>query len=246
METKPETHPDPVRWLAAPEGWSAALLKVQALPMSAEDVAAAKPFFTKLQSRLIDEERLKLHVLLQFNQLHQGSAANDVSAKTRDWLPMAGLGIFPDQPPPTGWTPDDFTNLEIGEMPRPLMHPLLRLDAEAPKRREALNQMLGTASLVHYYVQSPEEGLYTAWTELLLPPIQDPIFFGFPFYFPLLNCRSIESATTDDLERWLLGKGVYVRESAEDSGTLLVWPKERNAAFASLGLVASRRVESLP
>jgi hypothetical protein len=59
-------------------------------------------------------------------------------------------------------------------------------------------------------------------TSLLLPQLTDRTFTGYPFYVPLLEFGSLARATSDQLETWLCGASLYIRESFEDTGILIV------------------------
>lgn len=232
----PATETNTLQWLEMPATWHAAFLRAPGFPMSPRDAVAWKGLVAPLRQRLAATPDFAVHVLLQFNSLHHGDTAREVSARMSQWMPTAGLGIFPDQPAPTAWTPEDFCNLDIGEAPRPLMHPLLRLECAPEQKSQAVDLTAGTGAPVEYYVPLAAAGLEERWTRDLSAPIKDPQFFGFPYYFPLLNQASLARANAAQLERWLPGGGVYLRECAEEGGLLLIWRDQYNELFRPLAL----------
>jgi hypothetical protein len=201
--------------------WTAFFLPVEQMPFR-ETRTALRATLTAVRNRVQEAGGLHLEVLLQFNQLHHGDAAELMRVHVRQWLPVVGQGIYPDQPPPTSWTPDDFRNLDQGELPRPLMHPLIHLSGEAQERVSAADEMFGFGANVEVLAAADSDSLLQQCAGPLVEPIRDPVFLGYPFYFPLLSVKSVENAARGDLAKWLPGIALYMRESPEDGGVLIL------------------------
>ncbi|AEU38911.1 hypothetical protein [Granulicella mallensis] len=97
------------------------------------------------------------------------------------------------------------------------------------------------------YKEAPEDGVFTKFVKTLtnqngyqndgsdpgfqrlnannryLPEITDPGFGRADFVFPLLDCRILASARSAELiNQWLCSIDLYIRESPEDKGILLL------------------------
>jgi hypothetical protein len=150
---------------------------------------------------------------------------------------MLGLGVWPDRSAPTIWTPRDFEDLMPGEAPRTVMYQVLRVTANDSETRTAARQiMLGLGTVLQIgYVENTniiEEGRRT-----LLPNITDASFTCFPFYVPLLDMKAVTSSTADQLDLWACGGSLYIRESTEDRGLLIISKQRLDAMLQNIGAV---------
>jgi hypothetical protein len=143
--------------------------------------------------------------------------------------------VWPDREPPTVWTKEDFENLDFGEQPRTLMYQVLRVTTGVEAREDARNTMLGIGAVTQLMTTGGTEALLKAGIETLLPPIQDPAFTAFPYYMPLLEAKSLEGAKTAQLDKWLCGAAVYLRESVEDQAILIASREPLAGLLESLG-----------
>lgn len=224
-----------VRALPAPESWFAASLPVQGFPATAGEIAAADRLWNAVAGYQRQQSRLKSEVVVQIICLHHADGPARMMKNGAKWMPMVGLGVFPNDPPPTIWAPADFEDLGPGEMPRPLMHQVLRITAGQEERDAARRALLGLGTIVEIWHRDVDQPLLNAWKELLVPPITDPAFLGFPVYVPLLRAASVETASATQLEEWLAGARFYVRESNEDRMILFLSPEPLDPLFQACG-----------
>jgi len=202
------------RW----EGW---LVAVERFPIQLEVRGLVRDFIDRLTALVCLREKLAPECFLQYNQLHHENGPRRLSENGKAWMPQLGLGVWPDREPPALWTAEEFRELAPGEMIRPLMHQVFRITATAA-RRDALNAMFGTGVGLEMLVRQGDQELIQRTTQLLLPGIEEPSFRAFEFYVPLLEGKSLEDVDEAVLDDWLCGAQVYIRESPEDSGVLIV------------------------
>ena len=211
----------PLTMLEVEAPWTAIFFPVETIPFR-DNRTVLRAALSEIRNGVMESQGLRLEVLLQFNQLHYGEASELVRTRIREWQPVAGLGIFPHLPPPTAWVPEDFTNLELGQLPRPLMYPLLHISGGPEARIAAADELFGFGSNLEVLASVDSETLLKQCGGPLTEPIRDPVFLGYPFYFPLLSVGSFQASRSGDLAKWLPGIELYMRESPEDGGILLI------------------------
>lgn len=189
--------------IEAPAPCEAYVARVSGFPLPAEEAAAAGELWRNLTAGRASE------LFVQFAPLALGDGAARVMANAAKWRPEIGLGVWPDQPPPRGYTREDFENLGLDEQPRRLDYQVLRVAGP-----EARDTMLGSGALLEIVTPDGNQFLARA-RELLRTAIQDPTFASFPLYVPLLRAGPLQP-------EWLCGASLYLRESVEDRAILVV------------------------
>ena len=96
--------------------------------------------------------------------------------------------------------------------------------------------MFGTGGTIQLLHSGDAAAAIAHWQTILQPTIQDEAFQAYPFTFPLLERRTIENRSGEDLDRWLGPVSFYMRESAEDSGILMLSKTPLQAVLERLGL----------
>jgi hypothetical protein len=190
--------------------------------MPEEELAPARRFLQRLSAAAQAKWGLVAEVDLQVVQLHLLDGPARVAQHGREWIPAVGLGVWPDREPPRGWTDEDFNELGMGEKPRELMYQVLRVTTTPEARRQARDVMLGLGTVVEILVPDSLDAFFERSSQKLLPPIQDPAYTCFPFYVPLLEGKTFREGTAAQLTAWLCGSSMYIRESAEDKGLLIL------------------------
>jgi hypothetical protein len=155
-------------------------------------------------------------------QLHLDHGAQKLSANGRAWLPMTGLGVWPDREPPRLWTSDDFLDREFGQPLQPLMHTVFHISGGEEASDHARDVMLGSGTVVHALLQKSPEEYHAVMRDLLLPPITDEALRGHPFYIPLIEAKSLPTVPGSKLDAWMGPASIYLRESVEDHGVLVI------------------------
>ncbi|HUA20141.1 MAG TPA: hypothetical protein VMB25_15440 [Bryobacteraceae bacterium] len=219
--------------IATPEPWQSAVLPLSSFPTPVEELGPVRAFVGELVRRLAASAPT-VETFIQFESLHLADGASHVSRNGRQWMPMMGLGVWPDREPPKIWTVEEFQELVPGEKPRPLMNIALRVTGAREARHQARDVLVGRGTIIQLFANLDSEKLLANARELLLPPIQDPSFKAFPFYIPLLEAKSVSGASSHQLDAWSCGAHTYIRESVEDHGVLIV-SKSLEEALRGLG-----------
>jgi len=211
-----------LRAVKAAAPWEAYLLPVSGFGIPEEELIPVKAFLQQLTATLLQDGSLSLEVFIQLMQLHWGGGPERLAAHGREWLPMLGLGVWPDREPPRFWTMEDFKNVTPGEKPRTLMDQIFRISTTIEARLDACSVLLGLGTIVQMMTVDSSDVFLERARSVLLSPITDPSYTCFPFYLPLLEAKSIASHSAEEIETWLCGASVYVRESKQDNGILIV------------------------
>jgi hypothetical protein len=202
--------------------FEAFMLPVSSFPVPEDELIRLKHFLSLFTATAVGQLKLSVEVFVHMTRLqHRGGSSVRFSSHGREWLPKLGLGIWPDRPPPTLWTQQDFRNLAPGEMPRNLMDQVFLISKSAEAKENARDIMLGVGAVVQVLTPDPTATFLKNAQDLLLPPIKDPSYSCFPFYVPLLEKKSILGATQGQLDSWFCGASLYIRESFEDAGLLI-------------------------
>jgi hypothetical protein len=220
------------RLLARP--LEAYLLPVSGFPVPPVELEPVKTLLRKVTARLIEMWRFSLEVFIQFENLQLAQGTARLCERARFWMPTVGLGVWPSRPAPTLWTRADFQDLDVGQKPRPLMHKVFRLTT-LEGRTQAPDIMLGRGTVMELLMNGGAGRLLSASRELLLPPIQEPLLRGFPFHVPLLDGDSVKGSKDGQLRRWLCSVSVYIRESPEDQGILLISDRPMAPVLSAIG-----------
>lgn len=193
-----------------------------ALPVPPKECEAVGCFLDSLTTAAVARLGLTVDVFIHMAGLqHKDGSAIRFSSKGKDWLPKLGLGVWPDRPAPTIWTPEEFDNLVPGQKPRTLRNHVFEISRSDSAREEARKSMLGWGSVIQVLRRKGEPFLERA-RQALLPRITDPCFNCFPFYVPLLDRKSLTHQDPSEMKSWLCGASIYIRESPEDSGLLII------------------------
>jgi hypothetical protein len=224
IDTEAARYSATLELISTPKGWAGEvfLLPVSAFPVPDVELTEIRRILRLLNSEIYGSGDLNCEVFIQMAHLHVGDGGARLSRNARYWMPQMGLGVWPDREPPALYTPEEIQNVKQDEKPRTLMHQVFRVSAPAPAPDKALDAMLGLGTLIQIAANETWDDFRARTTEVLLPPIEEPTFRFFPYYVPLLDKHSVVSVKSGDLQRSLCGATVYIRESAEDKGILVV------------------------
>ncbi len=218
-----------LRWSAIETfgGWQAAVLPVPEFPLPLAYAAALERFSEALGEVLRGPYRLKQQLFLQVWKLGPETGAPDVSANRRAWRPQLGLGVWPNRLPPGGWTEERMVDAAAaiyrGDEPELPSHRLLRLCASPADTVDAARTMRRFGVLLEMFCPGESTETDARAREMFLPRIKASRFLQEEFYAPLLDRGSLLSAgPTEEIGAMLCGADVYLRDSAEDKGVLIV------------------------
>ena len=213
-----------LREIVCPTGWTAAILETDFAP-----AGGPHPDYTAIVDWLLSnlapfERTLSREVMLQFDRCRPDVEIPLLRANARIWQPEIGLGVWPEQAPPTTWTKEEFLAAAPGTL-RPVMYRIFRVQTEDPSAQtSAWQTMLGSGALLRVATTNPNAFL-SATTTFLQPKIEDVSLESFPFYVPLLTAAGLahpHPAFAVELDTLLPVAVGYMRESQEDGGLLVL------------------------
>lgn len=180
---------------------------------------------------------------LQIGRARDESAVRLFSNNARKWIPETGLGVWPHRSAPRTWKMEDVEEIDADtEMP-PLLHSVFRVTADANARLDAMTTMVGTGCGLQLVSRTESATLLRNLRELFLGFIQDRVFRIFPWYVPLIEkaalAEPMQAMTIDAMS----GVTLYIRESPEDGGILIVSSEPLVGILEQIGC---KRVASQP
>lgn len=215
------------RAIPLPAPWSAVLLPVSAFPLQIEERVALQKEVLEGIAAVAAVPPPQHHVLLQLWKLGPRSGSDVLSQHVRQWQPDFGMGVWPNREGPTGWTEASLMDAAAAAMqgaePEMPNHRLLYLAGAAPQPTQASAAMRGFGATVELFSDLPFKEIAARARQLYQPRINEPRFQQEPFYLPLFDSATLQAASSaEQLTSWLCGIQIYVRESAEDSGVLII------------------------
>ncbi|HLJ88288.1 MAG TPA: hypothetical protein VKZ53_15825 [Candidatus Angelobacter sp.] len=157
------------------------------------------------------------------------------SDNARKWLPQMGMGVWPDREPPRMWTSKDIENMDPQTGMPTLLYTVFRITAQGNARLDAMHTMAGTSCALQVFSQLETKKLMDYLKEVSLEFIRDRVFRVFPWYVPLLSLTGLKDPVSPVTLRILQNIRLYVRESVEDGGILIVSREPLEDLLPSLG-----------
>jgi hypothetical protein len=146
-----------------------------------------------------------------------------------------GLGVWPHRPAPRLWKIEDFENMDRDTGMPTILHSLYRVTAEGNARLNAMTTMAGTGCGLQLVTGMKSAEVLRGLTELFLGFIQDRVFRIFPWYVPLLDKTAIIEPLDLLTTRAMQNISLYIRESPEDAGILIVSAEPLTEIISQLG-----------
>jgi len=238
--TKPPWKPAASR-LPSLEGWDLYLFRYpQPVPLEKSDCIKVRRIFGIFLKKILEEfAGYHPYALIQYNQLNRGNASRIFSDHFMAWAADNGLGYWPEREPPTLWTQEDFTNLDIGEAPRPLMHQLFGINKGLPAIEEAFCLLLGLGPMVFTLSEDSVMKVKERATALFRPLIAEPALRMFTYYYPLFSPAAFSEQNAGRLDEWTCGIHLFLRESPEENGIFIASRRPLERVWQATGAVES-------
>lgn len=214
--------------------WSIFRIPCVDFPGSAESVHILRRFYLTLDNH-VRTKHPHVSAFLQYNQLHLGGAGTLLAERGKDWMPSWGLGYEPHKPPPTLWTRDEFLNLDVGEMPRPMMHQLFQITTGETQIVKAAGELGGLGSLLLTRAPNPIADVLRQSKARFQPLIHEMSLKNFAWYLPLFDLNALQTAANDAMREWACGLTFYLRESPEDKGVIVAVVEQVDSLFKAIG-----------
>jgi hypothetical protein len=210
-----------------PSPWQASLLGVGAFPMPVGELDPMRLLLQAFSEIAAREHGLQHEVLLQLWNLSPQTGGEILSANVSEWAPKFGLGVWPDRKPPQAWTEETLVDAAAavfrGDEPMRPSNRLLRLTIPKNRQIDAADKMRGFGVQLELFSKDSIETIEERGKKFFLPTITERRFQREPFYLPLLDHASLCRAdSASQIESWICGVDIYIRESAEDRGILIL------------------------
>ena len=208
------------------EGWRAYLVPVSL--STKQYVRSALPqFIESITRKALEQHSLSQEVLLHGWKLHEESRGQLLQPHLPQWFPQVGMGVWPFRAAPALWNEESFMDAAASEVmneePELAAYRLMRIRGTVPDRREAASLLAGVGAVTRIFLRGSFEALEQQTRSVFLPRIQAAVYRHERFYLPLLDVSTLQAASADsELDAWLGPVCLYLRESAEDKGVLLV------------------------
>lgn len=204
----------------AERNYEAYLLPVSGYPIPPREFERIESLVAAFCTSASKKWNLFSEVFMQLEQLDSDGCRQAFSGNARRWLPQTGLGVWVDRAPPCKWTKEETSNIIPGDKLRPIMFQVFRVSAAEPIRSQARSTMLRFGPVLEILTPGKEDYLLNS-SEIFKEGIVDPSFTCFPYYAGLMEAKTIQNATPDQLDRWFDGMTVYLRQSFQDKGILI-------------------------
>ncbi len=207
--------------------WQGLLLTTETLPLVEKARAPLQKLCGEITRLFTIDLNMRHHLLFQTWNLSSLSGANIISGNVKDWQLQVGNGIWPHRNQTDGWTEEMMVNAAAavfkGEEPELPMTKLLLVGANNSEKLRAASLMRGFGVQIQLF---SELGIKTVASKATAEFSSRLRSAGAPepiFLIPLLDCAGVLAANSDDqLSTWLCGAEIYMRESVEDKGVLIV------------------------
>jgi len=220
-----------VQAISVPQPYHAAQIEVGSFPLGGDISPRVSAFVTSLVA-VASTGGVTADVFLQTEYLKNGR--DRFNPHIREWLPESGLGVWPDRAPPELWKLTDIFRMALGERV-PLINRVDRLAAGPQANQAALQVMLGSGMVMTIGHAGSTDDLLKHYRDVYLPGIKEPSLRIFPFYVPLLDLNSLHNRKAEELERWLGGTLLYLRESPSDRAVLMISPTDLSTLLTRAG-----------
>jgi hypothetical protein len=195
----------------------------------------ARAFLQELVSHFTARLGCGHESFIQIGQVREQEATRLFADHARDWIPGTGLGVWPHRPAPRMLKMEDMENIESASGTGPLLNSVFRVTAHANAKLDAMTTMLGTGCGLQLVSHVESAVLLRDLKEFFLGFIQDRVFRIFPWYVPLIEKAMLAESMGPFTASVLRGMPLYIRESPEDGGILIVSAQPLAEMFAQLG-----------
>ena len=115
------------------------------------------------------------------------------------------------------------------------IYTLFRITTGTRACMDAMEIMAGTGTGIQIVSGIDTEKLLCNLKDLFLGFLKERIFRIFPWYVPLLTVKSLEDPVTELSERAVTNISLYIRESPEDGGILILSHERLDEVLLQIG-----------
>lgn len=207
--------------LRAPAPWSAFVIPVSGFPLPEPERSRLLGLLRRISQSAAKRWNLVSEIFLELEQMKGLDCRYRFADHGRDWMPQVGLGVWPDRDPPALFTKEEFENWAPGSRMREVLCEVFRISTAPQHRDQARDAMMEYGCVFEILTDEPAPMLLGKMKPVYLDFIKSPSHRCFPFYVPLLEGKTLENLSSEQLDHWCSGISVYVRESVQDKGILI-------------------------
>jgi hypothetical protein len=200
----------------------AAVLRTGRFPLDKDVCESLAQVLQPWVQALAEKESLEQAMWLQGAELHRSDSVDLLVKHGAEWMPDIGLGVRPDGEPPRMLRADDFRKRRWDAPIKPKHETAFHLMNGAVAAKSAFRQLCGSGTVVYCLLDAPVQVYLAEQRTLWLPKITEPAFRAHPFYIPFLQAGSLEKEDIATLLLWMGRARLYLRESVEDEGVIVV------------------------
>lgn len=130
---------------------------------------------------------------------------------------------------------EDMEDIEPGASMPMRLHSVFRITANDNARLDAMTKMAGTGCGLQLVSNAESVVLLRNLKDTFLGFIKDRVFRIFPWYVPLLEKAVLKEPMKQLAVEAMQGISLYIRESPEDGGILIVSAEPLTEIFSQLG-----------
>lgn len=138
------------------------------------------------------------------------------------WLPETILGVWTHLPAPRMMTAEALMEMDPRSPAGMRMYTLFRVTTGMRACLDAMSTMVGTGTGIQIVSRVEADKLLCNLKDLFLDFVKERLFRIFPWYIPLLTMKSLEEPIAALTEQALVNISLYIRESPEDGGILIL------------------------
>ena len=195
------------------------------MPRALKDKVAS--FLEAVTRVLAKAHNLNEELFLQVWKLTPQNGADTVSEHLDVWTPELGLGVWPLRKSPSSWNEELMVDAAAavfkGGEPELPSYRILHLKARSPVNTELAKSLRGLGVVIHCFSRLENDEIAMNSKMVFPQLISNRSFKKEDFYLPLLDRKTLESRVSkEQLDQWLIGVDVYIRESPEDRSILIL------------------------
>jgi len=203
---------------------------------------AANTLLEKLIGHFVAEHGCCHEGFIQ-GQFKERASTHLFADSARRWLPEIGLGVWPNRELPRMLNEYDFENFDQSAGISVPIYSTYRVMGDAGVKLDAMRTMMGTGSTLQILGTGSSEYLLTSLSQVLLAAITDRVYRIFSLYVPLIELAALDNPVAELTADCLAGIRLYIRESWEDKGILVISRDPLAEAFEHLGCT---RLDEMP
>jgi hypothetical protein len=204
---------------------------------------AANTLLEKLIGHFVGEHGCCHEGFIQ-GQFKERATTHLFADSARRWLPEIGLGVWPHRRLPHMLSEDDFENLDPTAGMRLPMYSTYRVTGDASVKVEAMRTMMGTGSGLQILGTINSEYVLSNLNQVFLSAITDRVYRVFSLYVPLIELAALEEPVAPLTSECMAGIRLYIRESWEDKGILLISREPLAEVFQNFGCTRLDRMHT--